>query len=103
MPRQADTKEKQTENAPPSILVVDDDPVIRDVIAQYFIKGGWNVVQADNALDALVVALEENFSVVLTDFNMPRDSGTALLEITSKVPPRCTGFYYDGCQQDRPR
>ena len=59
------------------VLVVDDEPVIRRVIA----KGlrPLNVIEADNGRDALMKMKTERASLVITDIKMPELDGFELL------------------------
>lgn len=66
--------------AGPRILVVDDEDLVRLVIAKRLQRAGFDVVQARDGLDAL--ALLSGVDLVLTDLNMPRCNGERLcLEI----------------------
>ncbi len=51
----------------PRLLLVDDEPDIREVFARYLRLTGWEVVTADSAEDALVLAERESFTAVLLD------------------------------------
>ncbi len=75
------------------ILVVDDDPDIRRVAALSLERlGGFRVVVAASAADALVATSVEVPDLVLLDVTMPDMDGPALLgalraqEPTAKVP-----------------
>jgi DNA-binding NtrC family response regulator len=55
-----------------SILIVDDEPLIRINMVDFFIAQGFQVFEAENA-DHAIALLEENptIPVVLTDVQMP--------------------------------
>ena len=64
----------------PAILVVEDDPDIRDLLSTLLDVAGFAVVACDNAERALNALREQEFDLVLTDYALPRHSGLWLLE-----------------------
>lgn len=64
-----------------TLLVVDDDPDIRKLLLDVF-QPTYKVLEASNGEDALVVALEKQPDVILSDVMMPLMSGT---ELCSKI------------------
>jgi CheY-like chemotaxis protein len=57
---------------PPSILVVDDDVLVRTVVAAYLRDCGFDVVEASNADEAVrIIQSEIAVDVVFSDINMP--------------------------------
>jgi CheY-like chemotaxis protein len=68
-------------NGRASVLVVDDDDAIRDVIADLLREEGYGVVCAENGLRALeAMQGEYRPDVVLLDLMMPVMSGWEVLE-----------------------
>jgi two-component system chemotaxis response regulator CheY len=62
------------------ILVVDDSPVTRVVIAKMLQRFGFETMQAENGLDALnVLVKNEDIEIVLLDWNMPTMNGIEFL------------------------
>jgi two-component system phosphate regulon response regulator OmpR len=60
------------------VLVVDDDPSVRDVLAEYLGGHGYEVVQADRGT-AMREAVEASLpDVVLLDLNLPGEDGLSL-------------------------
>jgi len=61
---------------PTPILVVDDDPMVAQLAATILERGGYEVVSADNAPQAIQIA-EDNprIDLVLSDVVMPGMSG----------------------------
>lgn len=53
-----------------SVLVVDDDPDIRIILAENVEAAGWRVATAANAEQALVMLQSEPFDALLTDIRM---------------------------------
>jgi DNA-binding response OmpR family regulator len=65
--------------APSTILVVEDDPVILDLLAVNFELEGYTVVRAVDGEDGLAQARRVRPGVVVTDIMMPKRSGLDLL------------------------
>jgi DNA-binding NtrC family response regulator len=62
-----------------TLLIVDDDPVIRASMYQCLSEIGYSVRTAEDGLEALLELDKEAPEVLLTDLNMPRMSGFDLL------------------------
>jgi CheY-like chemotaxis protein len=75
-----------------TVLVVDDERVVRMVLDRYFGRQGWTVLEAETAEGALALldgAPEPD--LVLCDLNLPGLSGAALCRrITEKHPVLAT-------------
>lgn len=63
------------------VLVVDDDPIPRDVVSRYLHADGHQVVEAAGAAEALESLAEEKFDLVVTDNAMPQMNGTQLAQL----------------------
>jgi CheY-like chemotaxis protein/CheY-specific phosphatase CheX len=61
------------------ILIVDDEPDIRNLLAPRFTKVGYSVEVCGDGDEALKLLTGEHFDAVLTDINMPRMSGVELV------------------------
>ena len=61
-----------------SILAVDDSASMRQMLAFTLKSAGFQVVEAVDGQDALEKASQRDFSLVLTDQNMPRLDGISL-------------------------
>jgi signal transduction histidine kinase/HD-like signal output (HDOD) protein/ActR/RegA family two-component response regulator len=71
----------------PSILIVDDEEHIRDLLSDTLSLRGYGVETAENGLAALGVLSERHVDLVLLDIRMPIKDGLGLLdEITDKLP-----------------
>ncbi len=68
-----------------SILVVDDEEVIRDVCTQILAEEGYDVTTASTGKQALHLVSSKRFDAVITDIMMPDMSGLDLLEIIKKA------------------
>jgi len=71
----------------PAILIVDDDPSVRDVLYDLF--ADWHVCHvAATAEQALSYLAEEAYDVILTDISMPGLSGVELLGRVRESHPK---------------
>jgi DNA-binding response OmpR family regulator len=61
-----------------SILIVDDDRIIVEVLSVMFKKYGFIVFKAEDGLEAWNIFNNENIDVVLTDIRMPGLDGREL-------------------------
>ncbi|CRY02494.1 hybrid sensory kinase in two-component regulatory system with RcsB and YojN [Yersinia enterocolitica] len=66
------------ENADLLILVVDDHPINRRLLADQLTALGYRVITANDGLDALAVLSTNSVDIVLTDVNMPNMDGYRL-------------------------
>ena len=73
----------------PLVLIVDDSPVDRLVVGRLLTKaGGWQVAHAGNGEEALAAIAKCPPAVVLTDLQMPRMDGLALVERVREEFPK---------------
>jgi DNA-binding NtrC family response regulator len=75
---------------PETVLVVDDDHAICDLMALAVELGGRAPLKAGSAAEALALLDEHDVALVLTDVQMPRASGLELLaalSVTKRPPP----------------
>lgn len=62
------------------ILVVDDEPIIRDILVRKLTSSGYRPVAVENAFEALDKMREKTFPVILSDIMMPGIDGIELLK-----------------------
>jgi two-component system, chemotaxis family, chemotaxis protein CheY len=68
------------------ILTVDDSPSIRLMMRLTLTGEGYEVMQATDGIEALEYARSHNADLVLTDINMPRMDGLALIRELRLLP-----------------
>jgi len=61
------------------ILVVDDDPRLRDLLRRYLSDNGFNVYVAENGQAMNKLWLRERFDLLILDLMMPGEDGLAIL------------------------
>ena len=64
----------------PKILVVDDDPRLRDLLRRYLGENGFQVQVADGAASMNRLWLREAFDALILDLMMPGEDGLAILK-----------------------
>jgi len=69
-----------------SILIVDDSSVSRQEIYASFKKAGFSVSNTSNGKDALDIANEKQYDLVITDLNMPIMDGLTLVRNLRILP-----------------
>jgi CheY-like chemotaxis protein len=75
----AATLEKTRPNPPETILVVDDEPVVRQVMVLMLRRQGYRVIEAAGPLEAQALSRTSGkIDVLLTDFSMPEINGAVL-------------------------
>ncbi|MFZ0391160.1 MAG: sigma-54 dependent transcriptional regulator [Calditrichia bacterium] len=70
------------------ILIVDDEPTIRETLSVVLNEEGYNAETAANGQEALEKLTENNFDLVITDLKMPEIGGIELLEKIKQKAPR---------------
>ena len=72
---------------PESILIVDDEEIIRESLSFILTKEGYRVREAANGQSALDIVKSESIDLVLTDLEMPEMKGIELLENVTRFSP----------------
>lgn len=62
------------------VLVIDDDPVIHDLLKRYLVKEGFHVTSAMGGKEGLALARESRPDVITLDVMMPEFDGWAVLK-----------------------
>jgi response regulator RpfG family c-di-GMP phosphodiesterase len=69
------------------ILIVDDDPAVRNTIAQLLREEGYDTTVVDNAEEGLALAKAEEYPLVITDMRMPGQDGAWLRDRLHEARP----------------
>mgnify|MGYP000102726217 CR=1 FL=1 len=70
-----------------TILIVEDDPEMRDLLRKVLEKEGYRVSVSGDGHQALIAFDRETFDLVVTDMLMPCDGGLELLETVHRIHP----------------
>ncbi len=80
-----------------SVLVVDDEPGIRNMLAWELTDQGMHVETADNGAEGVRLASLKTYDVIISDITMPEMDGLKLLQEIQRTSPQtaviiATGF-----------
>ncbi|MBQ0719799.1 MAG: PAS domain S-box protein [Gammaproteobacteria bacterium] len=90
------------------ILIVDDEPALRDVTQEILTMAGYQVLIADDGEEALTILDNEAVDVLISDIIMPKMNGYSLAKIVSEKYPNikiqlASGYSGEqALQQDQP-
>ncbi len=71
-----------------NVLIVDDEPLIRDTLGEYLGQEGFAVTTCADGESALELAAGQRFDVALCDVQLPGIDGIELLERLLKISPQ---------------
>jgi len=77
----------QSVNSTPTVLVVDDEPLVRWSVAETLVDCGYAVTQAGDALQALESVKAAPADVVLLDVSLSDSSDLNLVSVMRRVSP----------------
>jgi two-component system chemotaxis response regulator CheY len=69
-----------------TILTVDDSPSIRTMVKVTLGPAGHTIVEAGDGEEGLSKAKSHKFDLVITDLNMPRMNGLAMIKALRGIP-----------------
>ncbi len=61
------------------VLIVDDEKLIRDVIKEYCLGSNYNVIEAENGLEAIDKAKDAD--IIIMDIMMPKMDGFSAYKV----------------------
>jgi CheY-like chemotaxis protein len=71
---------------PKCVLIVDDDPTCLEIAKRTLQSKGYEIITAQNGLEALEVLKKKIPDLILLDVQMPKMDGYAFILEKSKVP-----------------
>lgn len=75
------------------VLVVDDDPAVRDTVQAFLESRGCEVVAADDGVEGLEAVSHGEFDAVISDVRMPRRDGVWLWHEALALRPGLQGQF----------
>jgi two-component system phosphate regulon response regulator PhoB len=69
-----------------TVLVVDDDPDVRQILRSFIELEGHRVIEACDAAEARAVLAREKVALVILDVMMPGESGPSLCHAIKEAP-----------------
>ncbi|MBI4774124.1 MAG: response regulator [Deltaproteobacteria bacterium] len=87
-----------------TILIVDDEPALRDIAARILIRNGYQVFQAESGEAALELYQESprRFDLVVLDIGMPGMGGLRCLERLRQIDPNSRVIIASGYSKNGP-
>jgi len=82
------------------VLVVDDDPSVRDSVARLLASAGYVVASAEDGFGALLQIKYALPDVIISDLNMPGMSGAELLAVVRRSFPQILTVAMSGAYSD---
>ena len=79
-----------------SVLLVDDDPSIRDLLSMQLEEAGFKAQQAEDGIDGLVKLRDELPKVIISDLQMPRMSGIEFISVVRRRFPSISVIVLSG-------
>lgn len=61
------------------VLVVEDEPTVRMLLAKWMERAGYAVATACNGVEGLALARQERYDLVITDLVMPEREGIEMI------------------------
>lgn len=80
----------------PTILIVDDEQIIADTLAQIFNRNGYLALAAYDAASALELVALSPPKLMITDIAMPGMSGIELAITMERICPDCRIILFSG-------
>jgi len=69
------------------ILVIDDEPIMRDFLEETLVRAGYEIETVANGTAGMAAIRNNSYDLIITDMKMPGLDGLTLLEQTKKVQP----------------
>lgn len=60
------------------VLLVDDEPALREIFAAWFSRAGYHAITADNGAEALAICNDRHIDLIVSDVRMPVMDGITL-------------------------
>lgn len=84
-----------------NILVIDDDPLLIQLLEKALGKVGYEVLGATDPVRGLHLLDERNFDLVITDIVMPKLSGIKVLEMVKALDETIEVILLTGAEEER--
>jgi len=69
------------------ILIVDDEPIVRESIRDWLKDAGYKVATAETGEEALALVGKQDFSVIIMDVRLPGKTGATVLKEIKTLKP----------------
>ena len=79
-----------------TVLIVDDEPIVRESLRDWLTASGYKVVLAESGNQALKLISENNLGVVVLDIRMPGKDGITTLKEAKENNPDLKYIFISG-------
>ncbi|WP_298361440.1 PP2C family protein-serine/threonine phosphatase [uncultured Litoreibacter sp.] len=80
-------------DAPPLVLVVDDSAMQRAMLMKSLSKWGYDVLEAESAMDGLAICREHDITMVISDWMMPGMNGPEFCHAFRQLERESYGYF----------
>jgi two-component system cell cycle response regulator len=88
--------------APPTLLLVDDDPFMLDLLGDVLSSDGYRILRAESGEEALRLLARERVQLMVCDQVMPDLSGTEVAARARQMQPQARRIILSGQEQAGP-
>lgn len=85
---------------PPHVLVVEDEPAVRNLVVQALSSAGYKVASASRPSEANLLLARESFDLVLSDISMPEGGGRQVFADLAEHQPKTPTLLMTGYNPD---
>jgi CheY-like chemotaxis protein len=78
------------------ILIVEDEPVVLEILSEGFKAQGHRVLVASSGNEAIEILRKEKLDIVLSDLKMPNGNGMDVLNFVKTMKPLPIFFFLTG-------
>jgi len=71
----------------PKILIIDDEPEIRELYRNFLESEDYDIMEAQNGQEAFRLAAENHFDLFITDIMMPEMNGVEFMKVLKMIDP----------------
>ena len=71
-----------------SILIVDDEPIVREALRDWLVDAGYGVTTASTGEEALEITSRQDFDLLILDVRLPGKTGIRVLQEIAEAKPQ---------------
>jgi DNA-binding NtrC family response regulator len=71
-----------------SVLVVDDEPIVRESIRDWLVNAGYQVATAESGEEALEIVGKQDVGIMIVDVRLPGKTGITVLKEVKALKPQ---------------
>ena len=85
----------------PMLLVVDDDPLVQQLLKDLLHHAGYEVELASDGVEGLACCARRRYGLVIVDLMMPNKDGLAMIEELRRIDPGAKILALSGWMPDK--